>query len=140
MEPEANAINRRFRLRDLYTSSRGMGMLGYLLLILLVVAAVFVGMQVIPFYYSYFEVRGLMEAQAAKAVDFSDDQIRGELLRMIKKQGIPIDKDEDLKINRFNGRIAIDLEYSELLYVTLPNGDAYDLWEFKFHPHAEHYL
>ncbi|HQH28163.1 MAG TPA: hypothetical protein PLP17_12255, partial [Oligoflexia bacterium] len=51
---------------------RGASRLGWLLLILFIVSAVFAGSQIFPFYYYYYEIEGLMQSQAAKATVFSD--------------------------------------------------------------------
>lgn len=123
--------------RDLNTSVRGMSRLGVLLFILLLVAGVFVGFQVLPFYYGYYEIEGLMQEQAKKASVFTDDEIRRNLLERIDKLELPIDSPEDLKINRFNDKITIDLEYQEVLYVDFGEDWDYDLWVFDFNPRAE---
>lgn len=114
-----------------------MGRLGALILVLIISAGVFVGSQVFPFYYYYFEIQGLMEAQATKAQVFTDEQIRRELMQKIKKLDIPLEDESDLKINRAGGQIIIDLRYTEVLYVDFGGDRTYDLWEFDFNPHVE---
>lgn len=126
--------------RPVCRCEKGMSKLGYLLLVLLIALTVLVGSQVFPFYYYFYELQGLMESQAAKASVFTDQEIRQELMRKIKKLEIPISDPDDLKINRFSGKITIDLSYSETLYIDLGEDRVYDLWEFKFNPHAEHAL
>lgn len=115
----------------------GQTRLGLLLFLLLLVAGVWAGFKIIPFYYYYNEIQGLMDAQAAKASLFSDEKIRKELLKRIRKLEIPINDPEDLKINRFDGKIVIDLKYEEVLYIDLGEDRVYDLWIFKFNPHVE---
>lgn len=115
----------------------GQSKLGVLLFILLVVCGAFVGEQVIPFYYYYHELLGLMENQAAKASVFRDTDIRKVLMKKIKQLEIPIDEADDLKINRFNDKIVIDLEYEEILYIDLGDERVYDLHVFRFNPHVE---
>lgn len=115
---------------------KGASRLGYLILILIVVSAVFAGNQIFPFYYYYYELLGFMEAQADKATVFTDAEIRTTLSKKIKELEIPIDDPEELKINRFNGKIVIDLKYEEVFYLEF--GDkVYDLYVFKFNPHVE---
>jgi hypothetical protein len=114
----------------------GMSRLGVLLVILFLAAGVFVGYQVFPFFYYYYELEGLMEAQADKATVFSDAEIRQNLMEKIKKLEIPIDDPEDLLINRFDGKITIDLQYEEVLFADFGE-KTYDLYVFKFHPHVE---
>ncbi|MCC6220319.1 MAG: DUF4845 domain-containing protein [Deltaproteobacteria bacterium] len=119
------------------SSNGGIGRLSILLIILLVVSSVYVGNQVIPFYYYYHEISGLMENQAAKASIFSDEQIRKTLMKQIKKLELPIGEEEDLKINRFDGKILIELEYEEVLYLDLGEDRVYDLYVFKFNPRVQ---
>lgn len=115
---------------------RGLSRLGILILLLLVVSTVFVGYQVFPFYYYYYELEGLMQSQADKASVFTDEEIRKNIMEKVEKLEIPIDDPEDLKINRFDGKIAIELEYQEVL--ELDYGEkTYDLHVFNFHPHVE---
>lgn len=121
-------------------ATRGASRLGILLLILLVVSGVFVGSQVFPFYYYYWEIKGLMEAQAAKASVFSDQEIRQTLMERIRKLELPIDNEDDLKVNRVSGKIIIELEYEEILFLDLGEDRVYDLYTFKFNPVVEQKL
>ena len=118
-------------------SHSGLGRLTTLILILLVSAGVYVGFQVIPFYYYYNELLGQMDEQAKKASLFRDQQIRKTLLKFIDDLEIPIDDPDDLKINRFNNKIVIELEYNEVLYIDLGEDRVYDLHVFHFHPRVE---
>lgn len=117
-------------------SNKGASNLGILLFILFVLAGVYVCSQVFPFYYSYYELKGLMESQAEKGGELKDGDIKRVITRAIKKLEIPADP-EELKINRFSGKIIIELKYSEMLYVDFGEGYDYDLWEFHFEPRAE---
>ena len=125
---------------NLSKNNRGWGNLGFLLFILLLVVILYFGFRIAPFYYNFYEIQGTMAAQAAKASEFTDDEIRREIMQRIKKLEIPIEEPEDLKINRYNGKIIIDLHYTELLDLDLGESYQYDLWEFEFTPHAEHKL
>ena len=91
-------------------------------------------------YYSYFELRGLMEAQAAKATVLRDDQIRRNIFKEIQRLEIPIQNAEDIGITRLEGKIIIELDYSEVLYVDFGETIDYNLYEFNFHPVVEHFL
>lgn len=115
---------------------RGLSRLGILILLLLVAAVVYAGSQVFPYFYNFYELQGLMEAQAEKASEFTDDEIRKSLVARMKKLDIPYEADL-LKINRFDGKIVIEYEYSEVLYFDLDEDHAYDLHTFDFHPRAE---
>lgn len=127
---EQNLIHRQL------LDERGGSRLGWLLTILIFLCGFYACWQIFPFYYYYYELVGLMEEQANKAQVFTDDEIRRNIEKKIKELDIPVDDMDDLKINRFNGKIVIDLQYSEVLYVDL--GDkTYDLYTFQFNPHVE---
>ena len=117
---------------------RGMSKLGALFFVTIFGSVTWVFYHVIPFYYSFYEIEGQMEALAVKASLFSDSYIQQELMRFIKKLDIPVDNPEDIKINRFEGKILIDLKYQEYLTLELGEGRDYDLWIFDFNPHVEH--
>lgn len=118
------------------SDERGASNLGILITILFLLAIIFVGFQCAPFYYSFYELKGLMQAQADKADEFTDGQILENITRAIKKLQIPVNP-EELKINRYAGKIVIEINYSEMLYVDFGGGYDYDLWEFNFNPRAE---
>lgn len=121
-------------------NSRGITRLGILVLALLILIGTFLGSQIFPFYYYFYDIQGQMEAQAAKATVNSDKQIRQYLLKKIKQYEIPIPSEDHLKINRLNNKIVISMSYTEILYLDLSDIDEewnWDLWEFRFEPHAE---
>ena len=118
---------------------KGGGRLGTLITILVLAAGVWASFQVMPFWLNYSELKNLMEAQAAKASVFSDHQIRKNILGKIKELELPIDDPDDVKINRFDGRIVIETEYEEVLFLDLGE-KTYDIYVFKFHPVVEHRL
>lgn len=118
----------------------GLSRLGVLIVILVLATSVFVGYQVFPFYYYYYEIQGLLEAQAKKASVFSDGEIRKNILERVKKLEIPLEDPDSLKINRFDGKIVIEFEYDEVLFLDLSTPDqdrVYDLYTFHFVPRAE---
>lgn len=98
---------------------------------------VFAGSQILPFYYNYLELEGLMEAQARKASVFTDAQIHREIWHRIKELEIPVDDPDELQINRADGKIIIDLKYEEVFYIDLGSKFSYDIYVFKFNPHVE---
>lgn len=130
-------ISRKYKCHFREENNQGFLSIGALLFILFVSAAVFLGSQIIPFYYSYFEIQGLMQAQADKASEFTDKEIYQTIRAEMKKLNIPADPEEDLKINRFNNKVVIELSYQEVLYVDFGNGHDYDLWTFDFNPRGE---
>jgi hypothetical protein len=117
---------------------RGVTRTGVLITILLVLVGWLLGTQIATFYYSYYDILGLMEAQAKKASVFNDAQIRRTLVKRIKKLELPVENPESaVKIERFHGKIILELKYEELLFVDFGEDRVYDLWVFKFHPRVE---
>lgn len=125
----------RLRLR-----SKGLSYFGAIVTILLCGIGYYLGSQLLSIFYSYFELRGLMEAQAAKATVLRDDQIRRNIFKEIQRLEIPIQNAEDIGITRLDGKIIIELDYSEVLYVDFGETIDYNLYEFKFNPVVEHLL
>lgn len=115
----------------------GVSNLGILLFVFLVLGSVYVSSHVFPFYYSFYELQGLMQAQADKASEFSDAEIKSNIAREIRKHDIPADPDEDIMINRFNGKIVIECPYEEVFYVDFGDGYDFDIWTFEFNPRGE---
>lgn len=118
-------------------ASSGYTQLGLLLSLIFGGVIFYFCWQVVPFYYYYYDLQGLMQAQANKAQVLTDVQIRENLMEHIEKIGIPIDREDDLIINRSHNLISISLDYSEVLYVDLGEDRVYDLHIFHFQPHAE---
>ena len=112
-------------------NERGISNVGMLFFLAIVGSFVWVLFQVIPFYYDYYELEGQAVAQANKASLFTDAQIHKELSRWIRIMGIPMNAPEDLKINRFDKKIFIELQYTEILEFEL-FGKYYELWRFPF--------
>lgn len=121
----------------------GVSRLGLLFFVLVIVSVVYSGSQIIPFYYDYYEIKGLMEGQADKASVHTDHQIRVAIRKKIVKLGIPIDiedLDDHLEIARLSGKIVIDLKYQEVFYVTLWDDTDKEIYVFDFNPHVERNL
>lgn len=116
-------------------SERGLGAVGALLLLAIVGAIVFVGYKALPFFYCEQEIVGMMESQAQKATIFSDVEMQRNIMQRVKELEIPADAD-DLHINRFNGKIIIEMKYQEVLYIEIGK-KTYDLYIFDFHPRVE---
>lgn len=82
-----------------------------------------------------------MNRQARKAVVFRDEEIRANLLKRIKESNIPYYPEDDpdgeqLSIVR-DGKIYIDLKYTEVLAIDFGEDYYYEIREFPFHAHAE---
>lgn len=134
---ETASAFRPYRLQSMLKNASGMSRTGLLLVVLFISAGVFIGSQVLPFYYYYHELLGMMEAQARKASVFTDQEIRQTLLAEIKKLEIPIESPDELKVNRFNNKIVIELSYQEVLFLDLGGDRVYDLYVFEFNPRVE---
>lgn len=129
-------------LTNLRHNEAGVNRLGLLFFLLIVAAVVYGASQIIPYYYNYYEILGLMEEQARKASVFKDDEIIKNLNQRIKKLEIPLETPDDLKINRFNDQIVIDMKYEESFDVPIGTDDDgetkyYHIYTFKFNPHVE---
>jgi hypothetical protein len=118
------------------TNQSGISKFGLLLTVGLFGALFYFGSQVANFYYSYFELEGLMQQQAEKAAVFSDQEILNTIFKRVKELQIPIDERDSLKINRLAGKIVIETEYTEVLILEWRD-KVYDLWEFDFNPRVE---
>lgn len=132
--PQSSPI---FKLR---LGSKGLSYFGAIVTILLCGIGYYLGSQLLSIYYSYFELRGLMEAQAAKATVLRDDQIRRNIFKEIQRLEIPIQNAEEIGITRVEGKIIIEVNYSEIVFVDFGETINYDLYEFKFNPVVEHFL
>ncbi len=109
---------------------------GPLLFILLVLVTVFSSFKIIPFYYSYYELQNLFQAQAEVATISKDSEIIDIIDRAMKKLEVPADV-KDLRIRRESGKIIIELSYSEVFFIDFGEGYDYDIWEFDFKPRGE---
>lgn len=109
---------------------------GPLLFILLVLVTVYSSFKIIPFYYSYYELQNIFQAQAEVATMKKDSEIIDIIDRAMKKLEVPADV-KDLRIMRVSGKIIIELSYSEVFFIDFGEGYDYDIWEFDFKPRGE---
>lgn len=113
-----------------FLATQGVGKLTLTVFGALSIALVWSGFQVIPFFYSYYELENQMDALARMADEYTDAEIRKKLLVAIKELEIPVEAD-DLKISRYDDKIFINLDYSEVFYLTIAGKD-YTIQEFDF--------
>jgi len=94
-------------------SSDGKGLVGCLLSIVLLAAAIYLGIILVPIYYSDFNFENDVKTTASRAgARFSDnEQIVKDILSLAKRNEIRITK-EDIKVERFAGQLHIRVEYS----------------------------
>jgi hypothetical protein len=114
---------------------RGAGWLTIMVFLAIFGAVGYVGYRVLPFYYYFYELQNQMEAAIKVASTETDEEIRKKLLVHIKKLEIPCEP-EDLKIERSEGFMKIQLKYSEVFYITIAGKD-YDIHRFYFDGYAE---
>ncbi len=125
--------------QEVFLNNRGMGRAAIVFILAIAGAVVYSGFKIFPFFYYAEEIEGVMASQAAKATVFSDEQIRRVVWERVKELEIPVDDRDQIQINRFDGKIVIELRYEEVFFIEL--GDrVYDIYTFEFNPRAEREL
>lgn len=121
----------------------GMSRIVALFWIIVFALGIYAAFQAIPFFYYQEEIEGLMQSQAEKAQVFTDFEIRKNIMARVKELDMPID-DDNLQINRFQGKITIETEYDDTLFLDfsflpfLPEDwRELEVYTFHFHPFAE---
>lgn len=92
--------------------------------------------KVIPFYYSYYELVALMDAQAKQASLVDSAQMRKTILKRIKELEIPLNNADDLKIERVGEGIVIELSYVEVFDIEW-RSYYYEIYPFEFTARVE---
>ncbi len=110
---------------------RGISQPGMLFLLAIFGAAIYAAFRVVPVHYNYYEFVGHMHAQAKRASDKSDREIKEFLTTQIGKLNIPIENDYDLEVSRNGKFIYMYLDYTEEIWISIGEKD-YLLWEFPF--------
>jgi hypothetical protein len=135
VDKEGDMDRKRLTIQSSGTE-RGANQIGVLFLLLVFSGLAYVCYRIGPFYYDYYEILGLMEAQARKAQVVTDVQIRQNVLQQIKKRGVPIENDDNFKINRVGDEIIMDLDYTEVLDFEWKD-KVYTIHEFEFNAHVQ---
>ena len=99
-------------MRPARAGPRGGGLLGCLLWLALVGAAVYVGVQIVAPYVRYWRFKDAMAVQAQIAARKSDVEIRRELTAAATELGIPLGP-RDIRISRTRSAITISTAWSE---------------------------
>lgn len=115
---------------------RGITKLGLLITIGIIVLVGNLGLKVANFYYSYYELEGLMEFQARKSKVFSDNEMKRTIFTRVWEVGVPLDGPDDIHINRVGNKTIIETSYNEVLDIEIA-GKSYDLHVFPFHLRVE---
>lgn len=103
--------------------------------LVLVGTATWVGYNVFPFYYYYYELLNQFDAAARVASTETDASIREKLIYQIKHLGIPV-APEELVIQREGDQIRIVLDYEEVWYIEWQDKE-YIIYKFPFHAEAQ---
>lgn len=102
----------------------------------LVIGVVFYSVyNIAPFYYYYYELLNQFDAAIRVASEYNDKEIRNKLVYHIKKMQIPCDP-EELRIERYDDRMKISLDYTEVFYITW-DGKDHTIYEFPFHAEVD---
>ena len=94
-------------------SERGEGTLKAIVYTLILAAAVYVAVKVVPIYVAEYELKDKISEQARFAVvnRYSEDQIRDILFKTINDLDIPAKRD-DIKVEKTNRGLSISVNYS----------------------------
>jgi hypothetical protein len=97
------------RLRD----SEGKGVLGCIILIVLLAAAIYVGIVLAPIYYANFNFESGVKTEISRAgAHFLDDEtIIKDILDLARRNEIRLTR-RDISIERFAGQIHLKVQYS----------------------------
>ncbi len=119
-----------------YNTQKAAGKLTTLVFGTIVIIFLYSAYHILPFYYYYYELQNHFESHAKVANENTTIQLRNKLMYHINKMGIPMDKPEDLIIDKRSDKIIISLAYTEIFYVPY-NGKEYVIHNFDFLVHAE---
>ncbi len=113
------------------TTRAGRGKLGCLVLLLLLAAVVYVGVDVGEAYWRYYRFRDAVEQEAQYGSTKTDDDIKRRLIALADSLGLPEDASRRLQVRRSANRLFIQTEYTEHINKPLYKRD------IKFAPSAE---
>ena len=105
---------RENRFHDLFGNSEGKGTFGCLFSLLVLAAAVFAGVKLVPLYYSAssFESDVKTEVSRAGVNFFSDETILKDIVQLAQKNEIRISHDQ-IKLERLAGQVRVAIAWSE---------------------------
>ena len=113
-------------------SQRGEGRLKAVIYTVILVAAVYAAVKVVPIYVAEYELNDKITEQARFAVvnHYTEDQVRDILFKVIQDLDIPA-KREDIKVQNTNHGVMISVNY------TVPVDFKVYKSEFNFSPSSE---
>ena len=112
----------------------GGGRLATLLTILILAAAIFAGIKIVPAYILNYQLQDSLQTEARFAIANrkSDEEIRAAIWKKIQDLGIPARRD-DIKVTIVDTSVNIAVNY--VVHVDLK---AYE-FNLEFHPHADNH-
>ncbi|MEZ4753381.1 MAG: hypothetical protein R3A13_03615 [Bdellovibrionota bacterium] len=113
----------------------GVGKITLIVFSAIIASIVYLGFQILPFYYYYFELENQFAAHIRVASTHTDQEIRKKIEYHLKKLAIPADP-EALKIERSREFMRISLKYTEIFEIYW-QGKYHTIWKFPFNAKAE---
>ena len=112
----------------------GGGRLATLLVVLVLAAAIFAGVKIVPAYILNYQLQDSLQTEARFAIvnRKSDEEIRTAIWKKIQDLGIPARRD-DIKVTVVDTSVNIAVNY--VVHVDLK---AYE-FNLEFHPHADNH-
>jgi hypothetical protein len=97
------------RLRD----SEGKGLIGCLFMIVVIAVAIYLGIVLVPIYYSNFNLESEIKTEASRAgAHFLDDeQIIKDVLDVARRNEVRLTR-QNISIDRFAGQVHIQVVYT----------------------------
>jgi hypothetical protein len=94
-------------------SSEGKGLIGCMVAIVLLAVAIYLGITLVPIYYTNFDFENDVKTTASRAGShfFDDEAVIKEILDLAKKNELRVAR-EDVKVDRFAGQLHIIVHYS----------------------------
>lgn len=109
---------------------RGRSSLGCLVLLLILAAALYFGINIGEVYWRFYEFRDAMRQEVRFAKQISDDRIKLHLSALADSLGLP-EEATDITINRTSSEISVSAEYSERVELPLY------VRQIRFYPRAQ---
>lgn len=111
-------------------SRTGRSSLGCLVLLLLIAAGLYFGVNAVEAYWRFYQYEDAMRQEVRFAKQIPDDRIRQHLVALADSLGLPPDA-SDLTIDRQDHQISVRASYTERVELPLVTRDIH------FSPHAE---
>jgi hypothetical protein len=115
--PSAQGGHRRFSVNCVTSSSkrsqRGEGKLKAIIYTVVLLAAVYAAVKIVPAYVAEYELKDKMAEQARFAIvnRYSEEQVREVIFKVVQDLDIPANR-EDIKVESTNHGIMISVNYS----------------------------